>query len=81
MDDLTVLPPNLPVPTDDGAADHLLGSALPELLLMDSNGDEVRLGDPEAGRTVVLLYPMTGPATQGLPDGWDLIPGARGCTP
>ena len=33
------------------------------------------------GRTVVYIYPRTGRPGQPLPDGWDAIPGARGCTP
>jgi peroxiredoxin len=31
--------------------------------------------------TVVYVYPMTGRPDSPLPDGWDEIPGARGCTP
>jgi len=30
---------------------------------------------------VLFFYPMTGRPDQPLPDGWDQIPGARGCTP
>jgi peroxiredoxin len=34
------------------------------------------------GRTVVFGYPRTGePGKIGLVDDWDMIPGARGCTP
>jgi peroxiredoxin len=33
------------------------------------------------GRTVLYLYPMTGTPGEALPDGWDDLPGARGCTP
>ena len=34
-----------------------------------------------AGRTVVYAYPRTGQPGVANPEGWDQIPGARGCTP
>lgn len=70
----------LPVPENDGAAAHLAGQALPDLELAASNGTAVNLARL-AGRTVVFAYPMTGTPGVALPDGWDGIPGARGCTP
>jgi peroxiredoxin len=76
-----VLPPDLPVPVDDGAADHLLGLRLPALELPATDGRQVRLDDGTAPRTVVYAYPRTGRPGRPPPDGWDLIPGARGCTP
>ena len=75
------LPSDLPVPHDDGAADHLPGAAMPSLLLRDTSGAEVALDQLGRGRTVVYLYPLSGRPGVGLPDGWDAIPGARGCTP
>ena len=30
---------------------------------------------------MIYIYPMTGQPNVPLPDGWDSIPGARGCTP
>ena len=74
------LPENLPVPQDDGAARHLTGRKLPHIPLPATDGRSVDLaGLP--GRTVVYLYPRTGQPGQPLPEGWDAIPGARGCTP
>jgi peroxiredoxin len=70
----------LPVPEDDGAARHLEGARLPDVALPASDGTSVGLGKL-AGRTVVFTYPMTGTPGVALPEGWDLIPGARGCTP
>lgn len=70
----------LPVPEDDGAARHLDGARLPDLALPATDGSSVSLG-ALAGRTVVFAYPMTGTPGVALPDGWDAIPGARGCTP
>jgi peroxiredoxin len=78
--DPTVLPTNIPRPQDDGAARHLAGLKLPSVVLTATNGQEVDLSKL-AGRTVVYIYPRTGVPGQPLPDGWDAIPGARGCTP
>jgi peroxiredoxin len=74
--DVYTLPPNLPVPADDGAADHLHGLELPHLELESSQGVvDVRDFD------VIYVYPRSGrPGVPMLP-GWDETPGARGCTP
>jgi peroxiredoxin len=74
------LPDNLPVPTDEGAAAHLVGAALPELTLPATDGARIDLAGL-AGRWVLYVYPMTGRPGVALPDGWDAIPGARGCSP
>ena len=79
--DYSALPPDLPVPVDDGAADHLTGSALPSVPLPATGGGEVDIGAPRNGRLVAYVYPRTGVPGQPLPQGWDQIPGARGCTP
>lgn len=70
----------LPVPADDGRARHLLGLRLPSVPLPATDGTTVDLARLP-GRAVVYAYPMTGPPGGALPDGWDQIPGARGCTP
>jgi peroxiredoxin len=81
MIDPYALPDDLPVPTDDGASGHLPGLALPEVDLPSTDGDRVSLAALR-GRTVVYAYPRTGrPGEPSLVDDWDLIPGARGCTP
>src|ERR671914_2532798 len=74
------LPDGLPVPTDDGAADHLPGMRLPPVPLISTAGDAVDLA-ALPGRTVVYCYPMTGRPGSDMPPGWNEIPGARGCTP
>ncbi len=79
--DPEVLPEGLPVPEDDGACDHLKGIALPAIALRATDGKDVDLSRLGAGRTVVYAYPRTGRPGVPPPDGWDLIPGARGCTP
>ena len=78
--DPNVLPADLPVPQDDGAARHLVGMRLSSLPLVATDGAQVDLAKL-AGRTVVYVYPRTGRPGVPLPDGWDAIPGARGCTP
>ena len=81
MIDPSTLPDDLPPPIDDGAAHHLPGLALPELELPATDGRGVSVAGL-AGRTVVYAYPRTGrPGEPSLVDDWDLIPGARGCTP
>jgi peroxiredoxin len=79
-DDIHTVPAGLPVPQDDGAAEHLTGMTLPDVALPSTRGDEVRL-DLLEGRTVLFCYPRTGRPDEELPPGWDAIPGARGCTP
>ena len=74
------LPPGIPAPQDDGAARHLAGMKLPDLALPASDGVVVNLSKLK-GRTVVYIYPRTGVPGVDPPDGWDQIPGARGCTP
>jgi peroxiredoxin len=80
LHDPTVLPADIPAPQDDGAARHLTGTKLPSLPLAATDGSQVDLSKL-AGRTVVYIYPRTGVPGQPLPDGWNQIPGARGCTP
>ena len=71
----------IPAPQDDGAARHLAGMAVPPLSLRATDDTMVTLSDL-AGRVVVFGYPRTGePGKIGLTDDWDMIPGARGCTP
>jgi peroxiredoxin len=77
---LTILPPNIPAPKNDGAARHLPGKKLPDLALPATSGATVNLAKL-TGRTVVYIYPRTGVPGVALPTGWDAIPGARGCTP
>jgi peroxiredoxin len=81
MTDPTQLPPDLPRPVDDGACAHLPGTAMPRVALPSTAGRDVDLGSLPPGRTVIYCYPMTGVPGRPLPDGWDAIPGARGCTP
>jgi peroxiredoxin len=77
---LTVDWSKLPPPGDDGGARHLIGSPIPSLPLQATDGRVVDLA-ALGGTTVVYAYPMTGRPDAPLPEGWDMIPGAGGCTP
>ena len=79
-DDVYTLPADLPVPEDDGACDHLSGKSLPSIGLRSTRGALADLSKL-AGGIVVYTCPRMGRRDQGLPAGWNSIPGARGCTP
>ena len=70
----------IPPPEDDGGADHLAGLMMPSVPLPATDGMSVDLSRLP-GRTVVYAFPRTGRPGVDNPDGWDMIPGARGCTP
>ncbi|MDA0634530.1 redoxin family protein [Nonomuraea sp. MCN248] len=70
-----------PAPADDGAADHLAGTAMPGVRLPTTGGTTIRLDELGAGRTVLYVYPLSGRPGVDLPEGWTSIPGASGCTP
>lgn len=76
----TSLPPDLPVPKDDGASDHLHGAAIPDVSLTSTSGEQVHLATLP-GRTVIFCYPRMAGPDESVPDDWNAIPGARGCTP
>jgi len=79
-DNVYELPEDIPVPTDDGACDHLPDMEVPSISLKSTAGELVNLS-ALPGKTIVYCYPRTGRPDQGLPTGWNEIPGARGCTP
>lgn len=70
----------IPAPDNDGATDHLVGMWLPRLGLRGTDRTVYDLG-ALMGTTVLYVYPKTGQPGQDMPEGWDMIPGARGCTP
>lgn len=70
----------IPAPADDGKAAHLQGAQVADVSLGATSGEKVNLRSL-SGLSVVYVYPMTGRPDRDLPDGWDDIPGARGCTP
>src|SRR4051812_42879753 len=82
-DNLQDLPGDLPVPVDDGGAAHLPGRTMPAIELASTRAGKMRVDRVPEGfaRLVLYAYPRTGRPGEPLPDGWDAIPGARGCTP
>ncbi|KAK5170940.1 uncharacterized protein LTR77_004084 [Saxophila tyrrhenica] len=76
----THLPSDLPKPVDDGACNHLKGTTVPSTQLPSTAGNNVDL-TTLAGLTIIFAYPRTGAPGQVVPDEWNEIPGARGCTP
>jgi peroxiredoxin len=70
----------IPAPSDDGGTRHLTGARMASVPLPATNGDIVDLSEIP-GRVIVYAYPRTGRPGVENPEGWDMIPGARGCTP
>ena len=71
---------NIPEPKNDGLCNHLEGMAIPDISLLTINGDYLKLRRKESFRLILYFYPMTGRPDKPLPDNWNEIPGARGCT-
>ena len=74
------LPKELLIPKDDGLCNHLIGKEIPNVSLISSSGDYVKLRRQESFKLIVYCYPMTGRPDEPLPENWNNIPGARGCT-
>jgi peroxiredoxin len=70
----------IPAPPDDGGTSHLAGTRMASVPLLATNGETFNLSTLR-GRTVVYAYPRIGKPGVENADGWDMIPGARGCTP
>ena len=78
MSNYNTLPAALPVPLDDGQAAHLKGMRFPDISLASTRGNNFSVNHE---KTVIYIYPLTGQPGVALLEGWDEIPGARGCTP
>ena len=76
----SILPPDLPIPEDDGSCNHLLGKTIPDISLSNQDGNDLKLKREESFRIILYCYPMTGNPLKPLPPNWNNIPGARGCT-
>ena len=77
---LSVLPKDLPKPRDDGACNHLKNKQIEDISLPNQDGNLLKLNRSDTFRLVIYCYPMTGHPERSLPENWDRIPGARGCT-
>lgn len=75
-----VFPDFLPIPIDDGRADHLIGLKLPEIHLRGVDGIVHSLEPYRMCTTVFYFYPQTGVIGKDPAPLWDSIPGAPGCT-
>jgi peroxiredoxin len=53
---------------------------MPDIRLPATDGSSIDLSQLPS-TTVIYAYPRTGRPDQDLPEGWNEIPGARGCTP
>ena len=60
--------------------DHLLGKILPKISLPNQNGNSLKLNRSDTFRLAIYCYSLTGHPQKKLPDNWDQIPGAQGCT-
>ena len=78
---LSVLPKDLPIPIDDGKCNHLVNKTIPDIFLPNQNGNMLKLNRSDTFRLIIYCYPMTGRPDKVLPENWNSIPGARGCTP
>ena len=78
---LSILPDNLPLPINDGGCDHLTNKSIPNIALPNQDGNLLKLNRTDTFRLVIYCYPMTGRPDKPLPEKWDNIPGAIGCTP
>lgn len=77
---LEKLPPEIPIPEDDGACNHLLNLKMPAISLQNQDGNLLKLNRFDTFRLVLFCFPMTGRPDKPLPPKWSSIPGARGCT-
>ena len=68
------------IPQDDGAADHLINKTILDLALPNQDGNLLQLKRSDTFRMVLYIFPMTGRPDRLLPDNWNEIPGAKGCT-
>ena len=76
---LHFIPTDLPIPMDDGACQHLENMLMPDISLSSTDDKRINLSQL-AGWNVIFCYPMTGRPGFAIPEGWEQIPGAAGCT-
>ena len=69
-----------PTPENDGAANHLKNSSIPSISLPNQEGNFLRLDRSDTFRMILYFFPMTGRPDMPLPENWNSIPGASGCT-
>jgi peroxiredoxin len=70
----------IPAPKGEENLSHLNNYTIKQVKLKSTDDKLVELSEIK-GLTIIYIYPMTGQPDKPLPDNWDNIPGARGCTP
>ena len=68
------------IPEDDEASEHLINNTIPNISLPNQEGNPLQLNRMDTFRMVLYFFPMTGRPDKPLPDNWNSIPGAKGCT-
>ena len=69
-----------PIPLDVDAANHLKNLNIPSISLPNQEGNYLRLDRLDTFRMILYFFPMTGRPDMPLPENWNKIPGAHGCT-
>jgi len=67
-------------PENGGDMDTLKNKNFPNISLPNQDGNLLNLQRLDTFRLVLYFYPMTGRPDRPLPDNWNNIPGAKGCT-
>jgi len=70
-----MFPADMPVPTDDGACDHLPGMRIPSVSLRSTKGGFLNLAEASQRPSVFFFYPETGSPGDPIPKSWNDIPG------
>ena len=68
------------IPEDGGTSKHLINNSIPNISLPNQEGNFLRLNRADTFRIILYFFPMTGRPDKTLPDKWNSIPGAKGCT-
>ena len=68
------------IPEDDGTSKHLTNNTIPNISLPNQEGNPLQLNRADTFRIILYFFPMTGRPDRPLPENWNLIPGAKGCT-
>jgi len=65
---------------NEGVMNTLKNKNFPNISLPNQDGNLLNLYRIDTFRMVLYFYPMTGRPDRPLPDNWNNIPGAKGCT-
>ncbi len=71
---------NTSIPENEGDVNTLKNKNFPNISLPNQDGNLLNLYRLDTFRMVLYFYPMTGRPDRPLPDNWNNIPGAKGCT-